>query len=380
MKTYNTVEEYLEVIAGKRDISGALQSTGFFMGYPMKPIVSLARYDVNFLDSVTDTTLQGRALTDKQAELAIKLISKYTRQLAASGISTAGIETPVYRKPLRLIDRTRSVTLENNMICMRFPYDNVLIQSFRELGKSGQGAINFDKDNKVWRLHLTEYNVNWACAIAQAHGFILSAEMQDIMAAITQCEQVDYRIELQEHNGRYCITNAASSLIEYIEQHLGGFDLENRNILIDHAPVLGYTVSPYLAQQVEQELGGSTQLLMTAREYDFNNADTATQRIVQYARVTNRWPVYVFNPTPADTLTTWRQEFAPEEILVVNNRHSDAIEIEPVHRVVYTHKPLKNVGRIPLLVSHAGMIIGYEKANMVQAADKIFYTAMKLKK
>jgi hypothetical protein len=379
MKTYTTVEEYLEIIAGKRDPAGKLQSTGFFMGYAMKPIVSLARYDVSFLDSVTDTTLQGNALTDRQAELAVKLVNKYTRQLSVLGISTATVNPPVYRKPLRQIDRTRSVGLEGNKICMRFPYDNGLIQCFRDLGKEGQGAIKFDRDSKVWRLSLTEYNINWACAIAQAHGFELSTEIQTVMSAIRHCENTEYKIELQQTDSGYCIVNAADSLVEYINQRLGGFSIQNRNTLVDHAPVLGYTVSPAIMQAAEADLGGSIPLLMTAHEYNFNDSTDTTRRIVQYAASVNRWPIYVFNPTPTDALAEWSKHFAPEEILLVNNQHLDAVVVDSAHRVVYTHKPLKNVGRIPLLVSHVGMIVGFEKANMVQAADKIFYTAVKLK-
>ena len=379
MKTYSTVEEYLEIIAGKRDPAGKLQSTGFFLGYAMKPIVSLARYDVSFLDSVTDTTLQGNALTDRQAELAVKLVQKYTRQLATLGISTASVNPPVYRKPLRQIDRTRSISLEGNKICMRFPYDNGLIQSFRDLGKEGQGTIKFDRDSKVWRLSLTEYNINWACAMAQAHGFELAPEVQAVMDAITHCESTDYKIELQATDTGYCIANAADSLIEYIDQHLGGLSRQNRDVLVDHAPVLGYTVSPSIMQETETDLGGSTSLLMAAREYNFNDSADTTQRIIRYAKAANRWPVYVFNPTPTDALAEWSKHFASEEILVVNNRHLDAVVVDSAHRVVYTHKPLKNVDRIPVLVSHVGMIVGYEKANMVQAADKIFYTAVKLK-
>ena len=68
MKTFPTVEDYLEVLAGKRDlVTGTMKLSGW-MGYEFKPIVSLARYDVNFLNSVTDHTLGGNALTDKQAE------------------------------------------------------------------------------------------------------------------------------------------------------------------------------------------------------------------------------------------------------------------------------------------------------------------------
>jgi len=64
MKTFSTVEDYLEVLAGKRELDGSVLSSNmlFMNWHDFKPIISLARYDVNFLDSVTDTTLAGNPL------------------------------------------------------------------------------------------------------------------------------------------------------------------------------------------------------------------------------------------------------------------------------------------------------------------------------
>lgn len=118
---------------------------------------------------------------------------------------------------------------------------------------------------------------------------------------------------------------------------------------------------------------------MTTRNYEFNNSQDYVKRVIDYTNTVQRWPIFVFNPTPNNSLEEWSQYFSPEEILVVNNRHADAVVIPDNCRVVYTHKPLKNVSRIPVLISHVGMIVGYEKANMVQAAEKIFYTGVKLK-
>ena len=379
MKTFPTVEDYLEILAGKRDVvTGAVRASSW-IGYEFKPIVNLARYDVNFLDSVTDTTLNGNSLTDRQAELSVKLVLKYQRQLSNKNIQVQNVDPPVYRKPLRIVDRTRSISLQDNKICMKFPYDQNMIQLFRDLGKNGQGSIKFDKESKTWQLNLTEYNVNWAYALAQAHEFVIDPEVKTIMDAITACEQTNYAIELQRTDQQYRVTNAASSLVEYINQHLGGFDLQNRNRLVDHAMVLGYTVAADIVQELEQELGGSTQLLMTTRNYEFNNSQDYVKRVIDYTNTVQRWPIFVFNPTPNNSLEEWSQYFSPEEILVVNNRHADAVVIPDNCRVVYTHKPLKNVSRIPVLISHVGMIVGYEKANMVQAAEKIFYTGVKLK-
>lgn len=83
MKTFPYIEDYLEIINGDRDpatgkIYGLFDST--------QPIVSLARYDVSVLASMSSATQSGRALTDRQAELAVKIILKYQKQLEKLGI------------------------------------------------------------------------------------------------------------------------------------------------------------------------------------------------------------------------------------------------------------------------------------------------------
>jgi hypothetical protein len=317
----------------------------------------------------------GSALTDKQADLAVKLVNKYTRQLAAHGIDTAGITPPKYRRPLRIIDRTQAVELDDGVIRIRFPYNQKLIDHFRELSKESQGKVIFDRDKKTWNLALTEYNVNWAVEFARQHSFAVDAVIAQWMAEIVKCEEQDYRIELRKTDIGYEIINAAGSLNTYVEEKLGGFGLDNLPALIDHAPILGYSVPETLIQELMGTYGIKDPLLFTHREHNLNNDPIA--RVIAYASITNRWPVVVFNPTGMDTIDEWASYFQPEEVLVVKNQRKD-FEPDPMHRLIYTHKGLKSLNRIPLLVSQVGMIAGSDKQLMVSRAEKIFYASQKL--
>jgi hypothetical protein len=113
MKTFTYVEDYLEVINGDRDpatgkIYGLFDST--------QPIVSLARYDVQVLASMSAATQSGRALTDRQAELAVKIIQKYRKQLEKLDIDIAPIESPQFRLGVRTIDRRRLLYIQDDHI------------------------------------------------------------------------------------------------------------------------------------------------------------------------------------------------------------------------------------------------------------------------
>ena len=73
MQKFPHVEDYLEIINGNRDsVTGKL----FSIFERIDPIVSLARYDVKVINSMATASAIGNALTDKQAELACKLILK----------------------------------------------------------------------------------------------------------------------------------------------------------------------------------------------------------------------------------------------------------------------------------------------------------------
>jgi hypothetical protein len=165
--------------------------------------------------------------------------------------------------------------------------------------------------------------------------------------------------------------------VSYIEHRVGGLDDANLFRLVDASCVLGYEIDSMIKDHVEHAVGGSTALLMLNREYDFNNAVDVETRVVEYALKTNRFPIVVFNPTSISTESEWVKHFEPEQVLVVNNKKE--IEYSNDIKLIYTHKPLRNLKAIPLLISYVGMMIGTEKQIMSAQAEKIFYTAKKLK-
>jgi hypothetical protein len=161
MLTYPNVEDYLEYLGGYE-----VGLTALITPHSVNRI-SLARYDIAIVNSMASTTVFGTALTDKQAELAVKLILKYRRQFAKMGIDVAPVETPVFRLAPRKMDRTRAVWLDGENIVVKFPYDNDLIKELQNFREESQGKAWYDRDKKLWNLAITEYNVNWIVPWAQ---------------------------------------------------------------------------------------------------------------------------------------------------------------------------------------------------------------------
>ncbi len=376
MKTYPTVEDYLEVLAGMRDIVTGKTVSSWFLGF--SPIISLARYDVDVLTSMSDATSQGKALTEKQGELLCKILLKYKRQLATKSIDVDPVEKPVWRVPLRKMDYTQSLSIENDKIILKFPYNTKLIESLREFKNASQGRCYFDNDAKVWNIALTEFNINWTHTWAKTNGFQIDPEVERLNNIVLAVEAIPHAIELVYDTNGLDISNCPDSLREYVEEKLGGFGHNNLLKLVDYAGVLGYTINSDLENALIQEYGPRFLTLAKNREVKINPQSKVASddffSVVEYAVKVDRLPVIIFEPDLSGKLLQRLKEVSSEnDILEVKN--GKIADVNPGHKFIYTIKPVANLEKIPLLISSAGMIFGSTKSVMVQQAEKIVYVA-----
>ena len=339
--TFTYVEDYIEFIGGHRNITG--KHLGLFET-TTSPI-SLARYDVQIVESFCNQVLfDCKPYTDKQSELAVKIVSKYRKQLLQ-------LSTPVvlpeslnqFRLGIRTIDRTRSVTIEDGQFVVKFPYDTKLIDLVKKQLKEGQGSVLFDKDKKVWRLVQTESMLNWIMAVAPMNEFAISNEVTELYNAMVAVEQQSYAIELQVRDGRLTVSNAEDSLIDYINEHLGGFDIDNLLTLADNSEVLGYTIDPDICTALESVYGPLWKLISN-RYATFKKSEITMEYLIGYAKLVNRLPVYVYETgiPKADTAD------------IVYLTRSKSLDIKP-----------------KLLVSMSSLMIGSKKESWRNNAEKI---------
>jgi hypothetical protein len=371
MKKYIYLEDYLEVIAGKRDRD--LNSHNNWFSVP-KPLVSLARYDVSFIDSVTSATLSQVPLTDRQAELALKIVSKYRRQLNTHGIDVDPDNPPKLRLPMRHVDRSSICSIEGEHMVLRFPYSNTLIQEIREFQKESQGAVRFDKPRKVWLVDITEYNVNFMTAWAPTRGISVDPEILHLQAAILEEESRDWAIRLRrDDTGQLVLDNAPDSLMDYLRSQ--GITLEQSNLipLLDSASVLGYTATEELWTEAEALVGASIMPFLWQRTYDMVGDVDQLPRIREYARLVNRMPVLVYDPMPNSMVSTYKEVWG--DVTVVGNSKTTEVHGD----VIISHRPFSDREDISLLISHSGIMAGMDRQVMLQNSQKIIYFTRKLK-
>ena len=374
MKKFAYIEDYLEVINGDRNPeTGKIYD--LFSSTP--PIINLARYDVQIINSMSEATQSGKPLTDRQAELSVKIILKYRKQLEKQGIDISPVETPNFKLGIRQIDRRRLLYVENNKIVLQFPYDTTLINDIRDLAKLSQGAWSFDNDKRAWCLAITEANVIAANGFAKNNQFELDKNFIDYVSEVESCEQTPYEIKLIKTNSGLEITNAAKSLVEAVNNYCG-FDSSNIDLLIDNAPIYGYAVDEEIKQQMASTYSPRICNLMTAQESKFKpDADhTVYEDVIEYAKIVGRYPIYVYEPDMSDRLykNFVERYFDPNDVHQVRELKPDATTTHK--KVIYFNKYTAQWNQpITLLISGQGMMHGGEKTLLLQQAKKVVYFA-----
>jgi hypothetical protein len=370
--SYPHIEDYIEIISGERSLDGSQLPYSFGV---MIPIISLARYDVSVINNLAEQTMiLNRAYTDRQAVLAHKLILKYERQLSKLNIDISPVRNkPKFRLPLRIIDRSRRTWIEQDQIMMKFPYEETLVDRIRDEARNSQGNIHFDQDQKVWIADLTEYNVNLIYAFSKNFEFEIDASLADAMATIKEVEKSPYQIQLTARP-EIDIVNASASLKNYVQDNLGGINTDNLLRLVDHAPILGYSVDP-LIQEVFLECKEKRFWdLCSNRVFHASEESLGLEMIksiLDYANDTQRWPIYVFEISAEKNLEKLISQFVDQSEIVDLSSNQ---KIKENTRVVHAYRiPSVEIDKIPLLITTVKVMTGGERANWAQKAEKIIY-------
>ena len=367
MTTFEYVEDYILFMSGLRDLKGATRPI-----WDMSPVIKLANYDISPLSSFCRQITQNVGFTDRQATLALNIIRKYERQLNKLSLSIAGIEDPKYRMPLRIVDRSKTLTFDGERFYLRFPFNGDMVDSLRDFAKTSKGRVFFDNNTKAWTLAATEDCLNFAHCFALLKDFDIDEVTRELYHLLRINEDSDYAIELRRAGDSLEIRNASKYLIDYIEEHEGGFGLDNLLHLVDIAPTLGITVSDELLDGVPYSYYATkSEIRVVARKQTLED-------LAKYAKNYKRLPIYVLGDAHySDEGGSLSKYFAPNEIVRCYSAH-DHRQVNEHTKVIFLLSQNRDIldyvpERIPLLVSHSNMMFGINKSILLQRADKICY-------
>ena len=134
-----------------------------YKGTRIGTYIKLARYDVNFVNNVVSFLQKGQGMTGRQRELAIKLTEKYRKQFKRVGIDVSQIvKEPVFEQAERKVDRTKSMSMSEDFIFLKFPYSQDMIKDINTFLRDDKlyhdGHSQWNATEKLWYINNIESN------------------------------------------------------------------------------------------------------------------------------------------------------------------------------------------------------------------------------
>lgn len=362
MKSLPYIEDYIVLMADH-----------YLSWPPASPVINLARYDEPIVSSMSDQIQRGVGFTDKQALLAHKIVTKYKRQWVSAGYDISNQElNAVFRLPIRMIDRTRSIDIANGRIEIKFPYDQELISHIRASINEYPGQLFFDKENRCWVTAIIEPRLTWCYEFGTKYNFEFGAEFQSAQQQMN--DVAEYDIVLHDNGSEFEITNAADSLVNYIQEH-GGFAKQNIIRLIDLSGICGYKVDPSVYRQLDIDCDQELIMLLTERSTNIQyDTQIDLKQVINYAELTERFPIYVYESGSSVMRQQLNRYFTVEDIIDRKTMPNSARG----GRVVYFNHWKLADSNIPLLVTTHTLMIGNRRQQMLHTADKVVFFSQRI--
>lgn len=354
-----------------------------------KPVINLASYDVKFIsDLAQQSMLTQLGLTDRQYELAVKIVRKYERQLRRLNVRI--VEDLPSRKPLRSVDRTKKMNIEDNKnICIQFPYNEHLIKQIRVFTKPDQdarGSVRYDSNRKVWLMALTEPNVTWAVNFGRQHHFDISPELDAIEQQLVEFERTPYAIELDIVDDQLIIHNAAKSMLDWLAANNIQMTLDNIVNVAHYNQLLGFTISERAQAKIRQSVPPTADLMFSDGKLHIkpsNLGDSGLKAVFTYTRLLKKklWVlVNKSDPYYEDILQKVNQEFNSEELLFFPgyNVRAPVDQYSCILVNTYPNHRIESPFRTDVVLTTQGLVQS-PWYRLLQNAEKIVYYCESIK-
>ena len=190
--TLRYVEDYLEFLYGTMDKEGNGSSV-FNYAIHATSKIKLATYDKSPVSSMGAFCSKARTenyescLTDRQVDLARKIITKYRRQFLAIGIALPENDSDLeLRHPVRTIDRVKYLAhdIDNKQIKLKFPYDPKKVSVLHDYSNNSAGQCEWDNASRHWTFDLTEGNISKMLELFQQEDLRIDESLTDIVTDV----------------------------------------------------------------------------------------------------------------------------------------------------------------------------------------------------
>jgi hypothetical protein len=158
------------------------------------PIIRTYSANIKIISDFSSLILQKKGLTEKQRDLAIKIISKYQKELTTefSYDVKSFLINPVFRDPVRTIILTKKITVDPDVHCRilaKFPYNNNLInqiKTYKANASDGGFNIYWDGSKSSWSFNAIASNFLWLRTWGEENNFSFDESFEELFKNYTE--------------------------------------------------------------------------------------------------------------------------------------------------------------------------------------------------
>jgi hypothetical protein len=159
---------------------------------------NMTTWDFNLVSSFSDQISQGKALTQKQANIAVKILKKHVIAMssALSKDIMPYLNTPVFRYPIRIANSTKKISIAQHkdhgkIIKVEFPFDDSIITKIRS-AKSQLNLSIWDAEEKYWIFSVDAKNIDFLSVLGTEKKFEFCEEFANYAE---QVEEIKKNVE-----------------------------------------------------------------------------------------------------------------------------------------------------------------------------------------
>lgn len=220
--TLRYVEDYLEFLYGTMDKDGVPTQNYSYVSVNQQKI-KLATYDKSPVASMGSYCQKARlekaesCLTDRQVDLAKKIILKYRRQFLSHGISLPDDNALELRHPTRSIDRSKYLeqNVETKTFTLKFPYDPKKISYLHDYQNKSAGNFAWNNTARKWEADLTEGNLATVLELFKTEDLRIDDSLVPTVTDILNAGKKDLPTLVFENN-EMVLKNCHPRVFEYL--------------------------------------------------------------------------------------------------------------------------------------------------------------------
>jgi len=131
-----------------------------------RPLLTINDADLKIITSISiQLSMNDEQLTEKQSELALVILNKNRNELRnLISLIDEFLDNPNWKKPFRVLQKYKRISIEDNSILLEFPYEADYIEAIKMRNFNSHELLRgtfVGRDTKHWRFLLTEKNIEW---------------------------------------------------------------------------------------------------------------------------------------------------------------------------------------------------------------------------